>query len=388
MNHSNERIVKQIKRFFFLLLQQMSSSSFFDLCPDILLNLFEYFSLNELFDIFIDLIPYLSILLNESHMRFSIDQNATENFWKEILPEINSNQILAIKNPYFLTNLSIFSSLQSIHLNLQSSSIFHQFQYLIHLKQLSIQLSEIIIEEQTWLSAVLNLPKLNQLKIDLTISKIVLIPQRPISIDKSIYVSNTIEYLEMKIPMSWRSLLVFLHHFPNLKIFRALLYRLNISHTSNVNLPILPSMKTLDLRGYFEYMSLIIPSITSTMPNLKSCRLIAMNLTNDDPFGIRSASIWKDLFKSCSNLIQVKVHMMMSIERNGYFENRVMKDLLRTFNNNSFCEKYHFQMEQLSINWGYVTLTGDYEKKKKSITKYSMDNRKHSFDSHRVVYGN
>jgi Ca2+-binding EF-hand superfamily protein len=88
-------------------------------------------------------------------MRFSIDQNATENFWKEILPEINSNQILAIKNPYFLTNLSIFSSLQSINLNLQSSSIFHQFQYLIHLKQLSIQLSEIIIEEQTWLSSIL-----------------------------------------------------------------------------------------------------------------------------------------------------------------------------------------------------------------------------------------
>jgi hypothetical protein len=78
----------------------------------------------------------------------------------------------------------------------------------------------------------------------------------------------------------------------------------------------------------------------------------------------------------------------MSIERNDYFENRVMKDLLRTFNNNSFCEKYHFQMEQLSINWGYVTLTGDYEKKKKSITKYSIDNRKHSFDSHKVVYGN
>jgi hypothetical protein len=147
--------MKANKTFFFLLLQQMSSSSFFDLCPDILLNLFEYFSLNELFDIFIDLIPYLSILLNESHMRFSIDQNASEDFWKEILPEINFNQILAIKNPYFLTNLSIFSSLQSINLNLQSSSIFHQFQYLIHLKQLSIQLSEIIIEEQTWLSSIL-----------------------------------------------------------------------------------------------------------------------------------------------------------------------------------------------------------------------------------------
>jgi hypothetical protein len=42
-----------------------------------------------------------------------------------------------------------------------------------------------------------------------------------------------------------------------------------------------------------------------------------------------------------------------------------MKDLIQTFNNNSFCEKYHFRMEQLSINRGYVTLTGNYDDRKK-----------------------
>jgi hypothetical protein len=370
----------------------MSSTSFFDLCPDLLFHLFEYFSLNELFNIFSDLIPCLSILLNQSHMKFHIDQNATEDFWKRILFEINSNQILSINNSHLTINFSIYSSLQSINLNLQSSSIFQQFQFLIHLKQLSIQLSERIIEEQTWLSSILILPKLKTLKIDLNIPKILLIPQRSISIDKSIHQSNTIEYLQMNIPMSYQSLLVFLEHFPNLKIFRALLYQLNPSSISNVNLPSLLSLQTLDLRGYIKNMSSIIRLISSLMPNLKHCRLMAMNITDDNAFDMSSALIWKNLFQYCSNLIEVKIHLIMSIEINDSFNNRVMKDLIRKFNNHSFCEIYSFQMEQRSINRGYVTLTGNYEKKKKkkkkSIIRYSIDNRKHSFDNHKVEYGN
>jgi hypothetical protein len=101
------------------------------------------------------------------------------------------------------------------------------------------------------------------------------------------------------------------------------------------------------------------------MPNLKKCRLISMNVTNDDAFRMKHAFIWIDLFKYCSYLIQVKIHLIMSIEINNNFNIRSMKDLIQTFNNNSFCEKYHFQMEQLSINRGYVTLTGNYDMKKK-----------------------
>ncbi len=103
------------------------------------------------------------------------------------------------------------------------------------------------------------------------------------------------------------------------------------------------------------------------MPNLKRCRLIAMNVTNDDAFRMKNALIWKYLFDCCSHLIQVKIHLIMSIEQNNNFNTRVIKDLIRTFNNNSFCERYYFRMEQRSINRGYVTLTGDYNMKIKNI---------------------
>jgi hypothetical protein len=100
--------------------------------------------------------------------------------------------------------------------------------------------------------------------------------------------------------------------------------------------------------------------ISLSMPNLKHCRLFAVNVTTDNVSRMRSASIWKKLFKHCSGLIQVRIHLLMSINNNPE-----IKDLLREFNNNSFCEKYSFHMERQSIVYGYVTLTGNYQKKKR-----------------------
>jgi hypothetical protein len=92
-----------------------------------------------------------------------------------------------------------------------------------------------------------------------------------------------------------------------------------------------------------------------------------MNVTNDDAFRMKYDLIWKHLFDSCSYLQQMKVHLIMSIEINNNFNTRILKDLMWSFNSNSFCEKYNFHMEQLSINRGYVTLTGDYDIKTKTI---------------------
>ncbi len=46
----------------------------------------------------------------------------------------------------------------------------------------------------------------------------------------------------------------------------------------------------------------------------------------------------------------MKVHLIMSIEINNNFNVRILKDFMWSFNSNSFCEKYNFRMEQLSIN--------------------------------------
>lgn len=343
-----------------------TTSSFFDLCPDILLDIFQYFSVNELYDIFIDLIPYLLSLINQSHIQVHIDKYVKEDFWMKILPNINSSQIISLENSYFLTNLLHFTSIRSISLNLQSLILFEQLQYLIYLEQLSLQLSEEILEQQCWLDPILLLPKLYKFKLDLSISKNVLSPQKSISIDKSPYTSNTVKHLELEIPMSWQSILLFLSHFPNVQNVRALLYQLN---SPNRHFSIPPtrfqSLKTLNLQGYFDNMSLIVTSISAFMQKLQRCRLKAMNVTTDDAFSMKYAAIWKYLFEYCINLNKLQIHLIMSTEINNNFNTRLIKDVIRTFNDNPFCEKYHLRMEQMSINRGYITLTGDYDRKKK-----------------------
>jgi hypothetical protein len=342
------------------------SSSFFDLCPDILLQLFTYFSLNELFDTFIDSIPYLSSLINQSHIKLHIDKNPTENFWNRILPEINSNQIISLNNySNVRINLLQFVSVRSMKLSLHSSDVSEQFQYLIHLEQLSLGLSEIIIKDNIWLCHILSLPNLKKLKLDLMILKNTLQPQNEISIKKSSLLSNTIKYLELKIPMSWKSFIHFLEHFPNLQILRASLYQLNTVTYESYDIPMLNStLHTLDLQGYFKSMSSIVTYISTSMPNLKRCRLIAMNATDDSVYRIRNSFLWQNFFDFCSHLTQVKIHLLMSIEENNNFNVQATKDLMRAFNNDPLCEKYNLQMEQRSLNRGYVTFTVDYDVKK------------------------
>ena len=346
----------------------MSSSSFSDLCSDVLLDIFSYFSLNELSDIFIDSIPHLSNLLNQSHIKLHIDENTNEDFWMKILPQINLNQIISLNNYHSMIDLSQFSSIHSMKLNLRSSFLFNQFQSLIHLEQLSLKLSNTIIEEDIWLSHILNLPNLRKLKIDSVDSKNPFLPQKQISIKESSLRSNSIKYLEINVPMICHLLLSFLQHFPNLQTFRASLYQI-ISFVSNPlaltsNISRLNSLQRLDLQGYLHNVSSMVTYVSSSMPNLKRCRLISLNVTDDDAFGMKNPLIWKHLFNSCSHLIQVKIHILMSVEVNNIFNVRSTKDLLWAFNNNLFSEKYNFRMELPSINRGYVTLTGNYDVRK------------------------
>jgi exonuclease III len=57
----------------------------------------------------------------------------------------------------------------------------------------------------------------------------------------------------------------------------------------------------------------------------------------------------------------------MTTNKLNNFHIRVIRDLLQTFNKNSFCEKYHSRMEELSTNRDHVTLIGDFDVKKSKI---------------------
>jgi hypothetical protein len=201
------------------------------------------------------------------------------------------------------------------------------------------------------------------------IEKNPLIPQKDIWTSQLMCQSFTIKYLEIKLPMTWPSLISLLDYFPNLKTFRASLYQINSNTYDTLfakpAISCLNSLQTLDLYGYFHDMSSIVTYFCSSISNLKRCYLRAMNVTNDNGFQMKDGLIWKLLFDSCPYLIRVNIHLHMNIEENNYYNVRCMRDLMRTFNNNSLCEKYNFRMAQLSINHGYLTLTGDFDKKKK-----------------------
>jgi hypothetical protein len=165
-------------------------SSFVDLCPDILFHLFTYFSLNELYDIYIDIIPYLSTLLNEGHVKLHIGKNGNEQFWNEFLPQINRNQIISLNIPYQKIHelkLSQFLSLRSITLekfrmiNCLSFHLMNQLRNLVYLERLSLKLLNTNFNENAWLFHILQLSTLKRLKIDLMIQKNTIISQRNIS---------------------------------------------------------------------------------------------------------------------------------------------------------------------------------------------------------------
>jgi len=359
-------------------------STFFDLYPDILLKIFKYFSLNELFDIFTDIIPYLSTLLIEGHVKLYIDKNANNHFWNDFLREINQNQIISLYIPYSKINdinLLQFSSLRSIiledfqminSLSLYPINVFHNF---IYLERLSLKLSYTILNENLWLDHILHLSTVKQLKIDLMFKKNTILSQRDIKISHLPLQSSTIKYLEIKIPLLWTSILSLLHHFPFLQTFHAYLYRINFNSNdtlqSKPTLTCFNSLKTLHLTGYFSNMSSIINFFCSSILHLQTCQLMSTSVTNDNIFNIINFDnyfFWLNyLFQSCQYLTKIKIHMLMSIESHKNIDIENLKDLIHLFNNNQLCKQYNLYIIQSSIHNGYITLIGNFNKRTKKL---------------------
>lgn len=353
-------------------------TTFADLYPDILLHLFQYFSLNELFDIFIDVIPYLSTLINQGHVQLCIDKNATDYFWKNSLSTINSEQILSLYISYKKLNeinLLKYSSVKSIILednrmiNYLSLYPLNQFQNLIHLKNLSLKFSEKILNENLWLYHILHLLTLEKLKIDLMIEKNTILSQKNLFISQLPFQSLTIKYLEIKIPLLWTSILSLLSHFPCLETFCGYIYRINSNQNdtllSKPNLNCFQTLKNLYLNGYFSNMSSIIHFFCLSIKNLRICRLMSTSVTNDNIFDIikiEPYSLWFRLFENSQDLKQIKIHLLMSIETQKHINIEILKDRIRLFNGNDFCLKYYLYIIQNSMHNGYLTLVCDFKK--------------------------
>ena len=380
MSQPNKTMLEQIVDRITVFLPQ-NRSTFIDLCPDILFELFSFFSLDELIDSFSDLIPSLSKLLAQGHVRLFMMKQLDERFWTDFFPCLNPQQMITLNVRYQRFNQTDFSSyvlLSSITLedaafnNPSSPFSLHRIQQLPRLRRFILRLPPTTHNEHDWLWQILRLPTIKHVRIEATNRNDTIRPQRPVSISPVACQSFTITSLNVKLPFQWKSIFILLSHFPVLRTFRAHLYRMR--HPVNdlrLHIPKLTCFKTirtLELIGYFVHTSSIITLFCSSIPNLTDCRLLSTSVTQDSLTEVlysRESFFGRQLFQSCPHLNLVKIHMIISVEANEDVDTERTRNLIRAFNEDRFCRKYHFSLVHRSLSNGYVTLICDFHRENK-----------------------
>ncbi len=94
---------------------------------------------------------------------------------------------------------------------------------------------------------------------------------------------------------------------------------------------------------------------------------MSTSATNDNIFRLiklRKNFFWNHLFQFSKYLIQIKIHLLISIDSRKSNNLDYLKDRLRAFNNHQFCKHYHLYIIQTSMHNGYLTLMCDFNKRK------------------------
>ena len=355
----------------------MVKTKFIDLYSDILLEIFAYLSFNDILNAFEGIMPSLWTLLIEGHLKFYINRSFSDaSFWTQIFPRIDPLQLITLTIPYTdLHHLHLspfYSSLRSITLeNVLTDDreiSIPMINQLFSLKRLKLRLSSTIVNEKNWLIQILRLSMIKQVQIESMQQKSTILPQKELLISMLPLRSSNISCLELRIPLRWTSIINLLSHFPRLKTFRAHLYPIK-HHTDDTlaSTPTLSCFETLeivDLIGHFRHVAAIIDQFCLSIPHLRSCRLMANSVLADDFATIlyhRDYFFGRRLFQFCTQLKQVKIHMLLPVPSTTESEREKIKDCVRAFNHEPLCQQYQFAINQRSILTGYVTLTCDYQ---------------------------
>lgn len=347
-----------------------TTTTFSNLCSDIFLEIFSFLTLNEIVDAFEQNLPSLWTLIDEGHVKIFVDRaNLSRLIREKIRPErIFSLTIFNDEIEKFFWPK--FSSLRSITLEnvVDQGEILPQtFEQIASLKRIRLKfLSKISTEKFVRLS------NFQHFEIDSMQKKRSFFPQIASTISSSLVQSFSITTIEINVPLSWISLMNFLRNFPRLKNLRLRLFRIEKSDDNDFFssirfLPSFETIETIDFTGYFRRMTWIVEFFCLSMKNLRSCRLMANNVVEDDLFSIVAfpeSFFGRHLFHSCSKLRFVKIHMLFAIDLST---REKCQEHFRTFNHDAFCQRFHFDITQRSILNGYVTLTCDYRSKNENF---------------------
>jgi hypothetical protein len=291
-----------------------------DLHADVLLCIFEYFTVNELYETFPEAIPYLTSLLINSHVRLHLR--------KSILTEIDPAQIVSIdltclsrlssptisdfinlrslilhdmEDPKILINQPLSQSLEVLHLNI---SLRNKSEIIPGLLQLLTQL-----------------PKLKSYTLMYPSSYFILQP------DLLIFptLSTTIINVKLDVKCSINYLELLLLHLPCLRRFQSMIGTNSENLTESAQNSLFSSIESLFLTWeYIPFRNII--TFCKKMPNLKNCQFISTDYRYEaDVF---NSMTWRQFIESDHVLLKKLIVHMKPTPQYGdpRIQHRVMRD--------------------------------------------------------------
>ncbi|CAF1455189.1 unnamed protein product [Rotaria sp. Silwood1] len=292
------------------------STTFWDLCSDILQEIFSYFSIDQVFYSFYpDVFPSLSNIIYESRMKFPLCLTNDDMLNATLFSLIDKHQIIALRLTAVQIGLIEFLDIQSITL----VDVRMNMTLLTELSALPLLKRVILIYShnesklnEAFLSYIFCLPYLKYLELDFHGSYLN-IPQ----ISKKHVCS--IKELVLRTPCSWNNLQELIGHLLHLRILRVMINvhgngNNNVPHQFGLIPPIIsnasfPSIEIFDLTWYTIEMKNILAFVRQ-MPNLK--QLCLSGITNKNAL---QSNIWKELLNVvCPNLQLLNVKMLIWIQ--------------------------------------------------------------------------
>ncbi|CAF3774686.1 unnamed protein product [Rotaria sp. Silwood1] len=319
-------------------------STFWDLCSDILLDIFPYFSIDQLFFSFYpNVLPSLQTLLSESRMKFQLCLTNDDHFNATLLSLIDRNQISSL----YMTTAKI-GSMKFLELQLITLINIHIDRMLLQeLSKLPQLTSVILIGSQMRKECFRNifcLPFLKYFEVNLHGGYL--------DIPTASY-KNTcpIEELVFRTACSWEHLQRLLVHLSRLRILRVMV---NVDRTSDIsrqytNKP-LPSIEIFDLTWHSIEMENVL-HFADYMPNLKQLHLSGkMNLNN------LNSLLWQDLLEVVRpNLKRLNVNMLISIREGA-------DKIKKNFDANLFFQRIQFHLILSKKEDKLLKLIGDFRR--------------------------
>ncbi|CAF3770515.1 unnamed protein product [Rotaria sordida] len=314
-------------------------TTFWDLCPDILLDIFRYFSIDQLFHLFYpDVLPNISDILRESRMKFQLCLTNDDLLTATLLSLVDQYQVISLCMTTIQIGLEDFLNIQSITLlDVYIDTILStQLSILPLLKCITLIYSHNESQlSQESLTYICRLPFLKYLELDFR-GGYLNIPQ--ISHEHTC----SIEELVLRTPCSWKKLQGFIVHLFHLRILRVMI---NVNEDQNINNrhylqyipPIVsnvnfPSIEIFDLTWYTIEMKDILVFIRS-MPNLQKLNL--SGITNEKTL---QSHIWQELLKVvCPNLKRLNVKMLIWIQEGA-------EEIKDNFDRDLFFKQTHFYL--------------------------------------------